>query len=253
METGPARVRVLWRNMAVVDEKELLELAREKFRSGQMPMAERLLQQLILLNNKIPEVYHMLATIYYDQGKFTKAIQTFKRALEIDPSFTDASVGLSIIYNDLGKYEEGKSVFEEAQRVLAQKKAKGDPYIEERLSNKHLELGDLYFQYHRFEEALEQYLKAAALTTRKPDMQMKVVEVYLRKNQGNKAIKELRKLVENYPTYLPAKLKLGVVFYNSNKVVEAIQEWEGVLMRDPQHADALNYIKLAQEVGVTSL
>src|SRR5437763_15369445 len=100
--------------MAVVDERELLEIAREKFKVGQMAVAERLLQQLILLNNKIPEVYHMLGTIYYDQGKFTRAIQTFKRALEIDPGFTDASVGLSIIYNDLGKYEEGKSVFEDA-------------------------------------------------------------------------------------------------------------------------------------------
>lgn len=239
--------------MAVVDERELLEAAREKFRSGQLPMAERLLQQLILLNNKIPEVYHMLGTIYYDQGKFTKAIQTFKRALEIDPGFTDASVGLSIIYNDLGKYDEGKSVFEDAQRVLAQNKMRADPYIEEKLSSKHLELGDLYFQYQRFDEALEQYYKAAALTSRKPDVQMKVVEVYLRKNQAGKAVKELKRLVEMYPSYTQAKLKLGVVYYNSNRVVEAIQEWEGVLMRDPQHADAINYLKLAQEVGVTSL
>ncbi|MDZ4677200.1 MAG: tetratricopeptide repeat protein [Oligoflexia bacterium] len=239
--------------MAIVDERELLETAREKFRNGQMAVAERLLQQLILLNNKIPEVYHMLATIYYDQGKFTRAIQTFKRALEIDPGYTDASVGLSIIYNDLGKYEEGKAVFLEAQRVLAQTKTKGDPYIEERLSAKHLELGDLYYQYHRYDEALEQYYKAATLTSRKPDVQMKVVEVYLRKNQGSKAVKELKKIVETYPTYLPGKLKLGVVYYNSNRVVEAIQEWETVLMRDPMHADALNYIKLAQEVGVTSL
>jgi tetratricopeptide (TPR) repeat protein len=243
----------LWRNMAVVDERELLEAAREKFRAGQLPLAERLLQQLILLNNKIPEVYHMLGTIYYDQGKFTKAIQTFKRALEIDPGFTDASVGLSIIYNDLGKYEEGKSVFEDAQRVLAQNKMRSDPYIEERLASKHVELGDLYFQYQRHDEALEQYYKAASLTSRKPDVQMKVVEVYLRKNQGSKAVKELRRMIELYPSYIPAKLKLGVVYYNSNRVVEAIQEWEGVLMRDPQHAEAHNYLKLAQEVGVTSL
>ncbi|MCC6276946.1 MAG: tetratricopeptide repeat protein [Oligoflexia bacterium] len=239
--------------MAVVDERELLEAAREKFKAGQMGLAERLLQQLILLNNKIPEVYHMLGTIYYDQGKFTRAIQTFKRALEIDPAFTDASVGLSIIYNDLGKYDEGKQVFQEAQKILNEKRSKGDPYIEERLASKHLELGDLYYQYQRYDEALEQFLKALQLTTRKPDVHMKTVEVYLRKGQGNKAVKELKRIIDLYPAYLPARLKLGVVFYNSNKVVEAMQEWESVLMRDPQHSDALNYIKLAQEVGVTSL
>lgn len=239
--------------MATLDEQELLDTAREKFRNGEMPMAERLLQQLLLLNNKLPEVYQMLGTIYYDQGKFTRAIQTFKRALEIDPTFTDASVGLSIIYNDLGKYNEGKQVFEDAQRILAKNKAKNDPYVEERLAAKHLELGDLYFQYHRYDEALDQYYKATALTARKADAQMKVVEVYLRKGQGSKAVKELKKINESYPGYLPSRLKLGVVYYNSNRVVEAIQEWEGVLMRDPQHSDAQNYLRLAQEVGVTSL
>jgi tetratricopeptide (TPR) repeat protein len=250
MPRGP---RAHWRNMPTADENDLLSAAREKFRNGEMPMAERLLQQLILLNNKLPEVFHMLGTIYYDQGKFTRAIQTFKRALEIDPGFTDASVGLSIIYNDLGKYQEGKAVFEEAQKQLNQTKNRPDPYLEERLASKHLELGDMYFQAQRFDEALEQYYKAVNLTTRKADVHMKVVEVYLRKSQGSKAIKELKKIIEMYPGYVPAKVKLGVVFYNSNRVVEAIQEWEGVLMRDPKHSDALNYIKLAQEVGVTSL
>lgn len=239
--------------MAVVDERELLEVAREKFRNGEMATAERLLQQLLLLNGRIPEVYQMLGTIYYDQGKFTKAIQTFKRALEIDPTFTDASIGLSIIYNDLGKYDEGKQVFQEAQRVLAFKKTKSDPYIEERLSLKHLELGDLYFQYQRYDEALEQYYKASSLAARKPDAHMKIVEVYVKKNQASKAVKELRKLIDSFPGYIPARLKLGVVFYNSNKIIEALQEWEGVLSRDPLNTDATNYLKLAQEVGVTSI
>ena len=111
----------------------------------------------------------------------------------------------------------------------------------------------MYFQCQRFDEALDQYYKAVNLTSRKADVHMKIVEVYLRKGQGAKAIKELKKVNESFPGYLPGKLKLGVVYYNSNRVVEAIQEWEGILMRDPRHPDALNYIKLAQEVGVTSL
>ncbi len=237
--------------MAVVDERELLEAAREKFRSGETSLAERLLQQLILLNNKIPEVYQMLGTIYYDQGKFSRAIQTLKRALEIDPGYTDASIGLSIIYNDLGRYDDGKKIFDDAQKMLAQNKAKNDPYIEEKLSGKHLELGDLYFQYFRYDEALEQYYKASTLATRKPDVMMKIVEVFLKKTQGNRAVKELKKIIEGYPAYLPAKLKLGVVFYNSNRIVEAVQEWESVLTRDPMNKEAQNYLRMAQEIGAT--
>src|SRR3954464_4297987 len=97
---------------AEVDKEELLSTARELFAENKYRGAEPLLQQLILLNSKVPEVFQMLGTIYYDQGKFNKAIRSFKRALELDPTYTDASVGLSIIYNDLGRYEEGKEVFE---------------------------------------------------------------------------------------------------------------------------------------------
>lgn len=103
---------------------EMLAEARENFVDGNYKVSEPILNQLILQNTRNPEVYQMLATIYYDKGQFNKAIKTFKRALEIDPAYTDASVGLSIILNDLGKYEEGKQVFQEAQKLLDRKAGK---------------------------------------------------------------------------------------------------------------------------------
>ncbi|MES3038493.1 MAG: tetratricopeptide repeat protein, partial [Bdellovibrionota bacterium] len=102
--------------------EELLQEARRNFIDGNYKMAENLLSQLVLGNLKNPEVFQMLGTIYYDQGQFNKAIRTFKRAIEIDPNYTDASVGLSIILNDLGRYEEGRKVFEDAQSLLDKKK-----------------------------------------------------------------------------------------------------------------------------------
>ena len=76
---------------------QLIEEARSAFIEGDYATAEPILNQPTLLNSKNPEVLQMLATIYYDQGKFNKAIATFKRALEIEPGYTDAAVGLSII------------------------------------------------------------------------------------------------------------------------------------------------------------
>jgi tetratricopeptide (TPR) repeat protein len=81
---------------------------------------------------KNPEVFQMLGTIYYDQGKFNKAIKTFQRALEIDPSYTDASVGLSIILNDIGRYDEGKKVFQDAKKLIDLRSGRADPYIDEK-------------------------------------------------------------------------------------------------------------------------
>jgi len=232
---------------------DMLAEAREYFIDGNYKMAEPILQQMLLQNTRNPEVYQMLATIYYDKGQFSKAIKTFKRALEIDPTYTDASVGLSIILNDLGKYDEGKQVFVDAQDQLEKKTGKNDPFIDEKLSSKHEELADLYFQYKRYNEALEQMLRAQKLSTRKSEITMRIAEIYVQLGQTDRAIKDLRALIREYPHFIPARLKLGVIYYNSNNIAEATEQWENILMRDPQHPEALRYLKMAQAAGITSI
>ncbi len=239
--------------MTQTDTQDLLDTTREHFREGNYRIAESLLQQILVSGAKNPEVYHMLATIYYDQGKFNKAIKTFRRALELDPGYTDASVGLSIILNDLGKYEEGKQVFEDAQEYLARKSADGDPYIQERLATKHDELGELYLQYKRYDEALEQWQKALTLSTRTPELKMKIIETYLKVGEEDMALRELKYLVQEHPQFVPARLKLGLLYYQGKKTIEAVEQWEDVLLRDPEHPQALKYLHMVQETDTTLL
>lgn len=232
---------------------DMLSEAREDFIDGNYKMVEPILQQMLLQSTRNPEVYQMLATIYYDKGQFSKAIKTFKRALEIDPTYTDASVGLSIILNDLGKYDEGKQVFVDAQNLLDKRSGKNDPFVDEKLASKHEELADLYFQYKRYNEALEQLLKAQKLSSRKAEITMRIAEVNVQLGQSDRAVKDLRTLIREYPHFVPARLKLGVIYYNSNNIAEATEQWENILMRDPQHPEALRYLKMAQAAGITSI
>lgn len=231
--------------------EDILQEVRADFIDGNYKVAEPILQQLILKNTKNPEVYQMLATIAYDKGQFNKAIKTFKRALEIDPTYTDASVGLSIILNDLGRYDEGKVVFEEAQSLLDQRKGQNDPYLDEKIASKHEELADLYFQCKRFNESLEQLLKAQKLSARKPEITLRISECYIQMGQADKAIKDLKALIRDYPQFNAARLKLGNIYYNANNVAEATDQWENILTRDPQHPEALKYLKMAQVAGIT--
>ena len=232
---------------------DLISSAKEFFRNGRYSSAEPLLNQLILKGAKDREIFHMLGTIYYDQGKFNKAIRSFKRSLEIDPCYTDASVGLSIILNDLGRYEEGKKVFEEAKGLLAKGASKDDPYINEKLALKHDELGELYFRYQRYMEALEQYYKSLNLSSRKPELTMKVVETLVKIGESHKALKELRSLINSFPSFVTARLKLGVLLYESGSVAEAVEEWERVLAREPNNSEAKRLLQLAQAANQTRM
>ncbi|MEK6554438.1 MAG: tetratricopeptide repeat protein [Bdellovibrionota bacterium] len=232
---------------------ELFTTAEDHFKDNEYAAAEPILNQLVLKSIKKPEVFHMLGTIYYDQGKFNKAIRSFKRALEINPGFTDSSVGLSIILNDLGRYEEGQKVFDEARAMLSLRSTNNDHFMNEKFSQKHIELGDLYFQHNRMNEALEEFEKALTLTPQNLDVQMKMIDIYIAQKNTSLAIKELRALVRENPALVPARLKLGKSFYDSHQIPEAIEQWENALRYEPGNTVARDYLRLAQTVQVTSL
>lgn len=229
--------------------EELLSTAREYFQENKYSLAEPLLNQLILKNGKSPEVFHMLGTIYYDQGKFNKAIRSFRRALELDPAYTDASVGLSIILNDLGRYEDGRQVFEEAQKILKSRTNDEDPYMNEKFALKHDELGEMYMQHQRPKEALEQFYKALHLSSRKPELTMKVVECFVKTGAPDRAIKELKDLVRDFPGFLNARVRLGKLLFETGDVANAVDQWEAALQRDPNHAEAQRLIRQSQALG----
>lgn len=234
--------------MTVESSDDILHTAREYFQENKYSLAEPLLNQLILKNAKSPEVFQMLGTVYYDQGKFNKAIRSFKRALELEPGYTDASVGLSIILNDLGRYDEGRKVFEEAQDILKTRAGTDDPYMNEKFAMKHDELGEMYQQHGRNKEALEQFYKALNLSTRKPELSMKIIDCFVKLNERDRAIKELKEVLREYPGFLSARVRLGRLLFESGDIPHAIDQWEAVLQREPNHAEAQRLIRQSQAV-----
>lgn len=230
---------------------EMLKVAQQHFNNGEYNLAEAILNQLILNNFKSAHVFHMLGSIYYDKGKFKKAIRAFKRALEIDPSFTDASVGLSIILNDLGRYEEGRKVFLEAQAVLQKKTPHSQ--LNEQLAQKHDELGQLYFQNQLYQEALEQYQKSLKLSHREPEITMNIVECYTRLGKTDKAFALLKNLCSKYPDFYGAQIRLGKLFFESHQIPEAIATWEEVLKKDPNNLSAQEHLRIANSIQTTSI
>ena len=233
--------------------QQLIDEARAAFIEGDYQTAEPLLNQPTLIHSKNPEVLQMLATIYYDQGKFNKAIKTFKKALEIEPGYTDAAVGLSIILNDIGRYDEAKKVFEDAKALLDTKKKSAEPNMNEKFATKHAELADMYLQHKRFGESIEQYLKAQMLSDKKVDYAVRIAECYVQAGQKDKAIKELKAILQIDQKLIAPRLKLGLILYNSNHIAEAVDQWENILRYDVNNQEALRYLKMAQAAGVTTL
>jgi len=236
---------------------ELLETARERFRDGDYRVAESILQQIISQVQDRPDAFNMLAAMAYDRGQFSKAIRLFQRALEIDPGHTDSSVGLSILLNDLGRYDEAKQVYENAQAQLANEGAKNNPYLNERLANKHIEIGELYFQSKNYAEAIKHFEQALPSLgrdrTRTLDVKMKIVECQHKNAGAQRAFEMLVEVIRENPDFVPARIKLGLLYYGAKMNIEAIEQWEFALSLDPRNQQAIKYLQIAQHSATTAL
>jgi tetratricopeptide (TPR) repeat protein len=169
--------------------QSLLRTAKEHFNKGHYKLAEPILLQLENEALQSPDLYYMLATIFFDRGQLKKAIALFRKSLEIDPTFTDSSVGLSIILNDLGRYEEAKQIFETAYANMKAKQTSGiDKNLNEKLAAKHAELGQLYMLHEMYSQASEEYTKAAKLSPNAVDYKIRLGECHLKLKDGESAI-----------------------------------------------------------------
>ena len=52
---------------------------------------------------------------------------------------------------------------------------------------------------------------------------------------------------------MAARLRLGLILYSMNKLDEATEQWESVLLRDAKNPEALKYIRMAQAAGIKRL
>lgn len=239
----------------MVQTSNLMKIARECFEKQEYKKAQVALTEIVETDAKNIDALFMLANIFHIHGDIGKAIKAFKRVLSINPEHTDAAISLSVLYNDIGQYEEAKKVFETAnERVKGKKSGTGqleDKHINKKFSLKHFELAEMYMSYNRFDEALFEYNKVIALDNENLEAKIKVAKVYAKKGFISKAIEELRQLRNEEPNYSPAKIALGIIYYGNGNILEAQTEWEKVLLKDPFNADAKMYLNLSKTATET--
>jgi tetratricopeptide (TPR) repeat protein len=229
--------------------------AKEAFQRNDLKTAALLLNEAIEQNPNSTEAFFYLANVFHVRGELGKAIKAFQRVLELDANHTDAAISLSVIYNDIGKYEEAKQIFEKANNQVKNTQNQGvtDPHLNKKFSLKHYELAEMYTSYGRFEEALFEYNKAATLDPDNLEIRIKVAKNYTKKGFTSKAFEELKRLKNEQPGYMPARIALGLLYYGNGNIIEAQAEWQNVLSRDPSHAEALMYVNLSRGATETTV
>lgn len=196
---------------------------------------------------------HLLGTCHYMQGQLSKAIECFKKILSIDPKHTDAAISLSIIYNDIGRYDEAKKIYQIANQSLQLKRQGNDSLLDRKFALKHIELGDLYFKYHRFDEALDDYSRAARLDPDQLDIRIKLAKVYAKKGFTTRAIQELQQLCHQHQDYIAGRIHLGLMYFSQGNIIDAQLEWERAKAQEPNNQEIQTYLEMAKQATETSI
>lgn len=234
---------------------DLLKKAKDAFQKNDLKTASLLLHEVIDQNPNSTEGFFYLANVFHVRGELGKAIKAFSRVLELDSNHTDAAISLSVIYNDIGKYEEAKAIFEKANSQVKNTQSQGlaDPHLNKKFSLKHYEIAEMYASYGRYDEALFEYNKAATLDQDNLEIRIKIAKNYTKKGFTSKAFEELKRLKNEQPGYMPVRIALGLLYYGNGNIIEAQSEWQNVLSREPNHPEATMYVNLSRGATETNL
>src|SRR6185295_18948651 len=124
--------------------KQLLVLGREHYGKREFEKAEQMLRMVLEEEDRYADVHDMLGVIAHSRGNFLVAERHFERALEINPSYTEAALNLAVTYNDRGKYEKAREVYGRI-KVGPTGTANGlDPFARGKIANMHADIAQAY-------------------------------------------------------------------------------------------------------------
>ena len=226
--------------MITQDTQELFGSAKDYFREGHYEIAGPMLEQLLIMDPLNSEVHYMAATFYLEKGHLGKALHFFKKSLELDPGFTDASIGLSILLNDLGQYEKAQKVFEKAYTLTKQKDSSRFQ-TNEKLAQKHRQLGDMYLLQGRYKQALENYNRSFNLSKNRLQYGMKAIDCLIQMELMSQALKEAQNLQASYPKDYDLLFKIAQIHHQLGDQDQAKIYWKKALLGNSNRFQTQNH------------
>ena len=190
----PVGVAARPRSAVEADAQRYYRLGQTQFEQGMTLQAIESLKKAIDMNPKLAEAHNYLGIIYLQQTDPSRAAKYLKKAVEINPYYTDAHNTLGVAYKEMGKYDRALAEFETAlkDRTYA---------TPEKI---HLNMGHLYLAQGDYPQAIHSFEQA--LTIR--------------------------------PDYLRGMLGLGLAYQKSGRTELATRKFQEVVKLHPDSAEA---------------
>lgn len=147
-------------NFAAAQSRNLADLSSEgkaALRDQQFDRAEKVYEQVVMLDPRSAEAHSNLGLALYMTGGYPRAITEFRKALELDPHLDRTPILLALTYFDSGEFERAVPLLEKAYQTR-----KDDPVVV-------AHLGLAYLRQNKDDKALAMLSHWAELEPNSPD------------------------------------------------------------------------------------
>ncbi len=207
--------------------QELFDLGLTAHQRGDVAGAERLYQQVLLLEPSAFAPRHMLGVIRFQQGRHDAAIELISAALKQSPAIPDAWINLGHVQSALGRREEAADSYRRALTL--------SPGNIEALHNR----GNMLRELKRFDAALADY---DAVLAARPDLaETWTVRGAVLSEMGRpqEALESAYRALKLQPNLVAALSNRGFALRELARFDEALATLDRALALQPRHAAAL--------------
>jgi protein O-GlcNAc transferase len=223
---------VLAQDPANFDALHLLGLIT--LQSGDPDRAIILLQRAVDVQPEAYPAIHQLGAAFLASGQAKEAEVELLRAAQIAPEYAPVHETLARFFHEQGQLENAASEFEVVARLLPDSAAA------------HGNLGTALGQLNRHGEAIDCYQRALAIEPHNAVTLFNAATVLVLLNRPLEAIEHCRTLLTLPLPDANAWYQLGLLCYAQGMRVEAQSAFESALLRDPQHAESLWALTIAE-------
>jgi len=191
-----------------------------------------ILGQLHLVGTDHSRDFVNAADAYAEMNALPVSLQYYEQALEIDPQYAKANLGMALTLTKLRREEEAKGYYEKTLTL--------DPRNSQAWNN----LGLWYDRKGDLAEAERHFLKALELKPASAQAHNNLGMVYGKRGDTDRAVREFERSLVLNPTGARAHSNLALMVYRQGDTARAQALWEKALVLDPQYREAKKALEL---------
>ncbi|HEY1252201.1 MAG TPA: tetratricopeptide repeat protein [Thermoanaerobaculia bacterium] len=201
----------------VSNGERLLIQAAEAGSNGDAVKQKDLLEQLVAAYPNDERAHFTAGAYYFGQQDYPAAIEHYKKATAINPSYSGAWNILGYAYRQMGDYANAEQAFRKYVELIP-----GDP-------NPYDSLAELYLKEGKFDESIAQYRKALEIDPSFLNSHMGIAAALLYAGKPDEAAAEAQKFSEkarNDGEKRTALFVLAVIHADNGKLDKALSDMD---------------------------